>query len=191
MTNHLDIKEEEVITETYQELYHTFDEDYLRANPVRKLEGQIRFLEAKCKCGDITEEELAKIKQEIEDKGSNNEAMYKLNYTSKQNAALKAKKKLQQYQNKIVNKVQGAGGVINSPNVNNNNNNVLNNVRNQVNQMFMQTPSPLGFRGQAYQTNGINNGYNNFGSPNGNQVFNNNMRLNNNNYMNFPNNENL
>jgi hypothetical protein len=82
MKNLLDIEEEDVVKTTYQSVYFKFEDDYLRSNPLTKQKGQEKFLEAKYKAKDLTEEEFMKMLKEIKN-NVNMEDMYRLNYTSK------------------------------------------------------------------------------------------------------------
>jgi len=201
MTNYLDIKEEDVITNTYTDAYSTFDEDYLRSNPIRRLEGQLKFLEAKCAKGEITEDQLMVFRKDLQEKGSSNEAMYRLNYTSKAAAINKQKKHVDDYKKKITEKISAAGGVINNPNQINGNNangvfgqayNALNQFSNSpvnyqmnMNNNFMNNNNNNNFNNNNQQ--GYNNGeFNSSNQQNGefgsnNQKFNNNFNNNNNN----------
>jgi len=82
MKNLLDIEEQDVVKTTYWSVYYKFDDDYLRSNPLTKQKGQEKFLEAKYKAKDLTEEEFRRMLNEIK-RNVNMEEMFRLNYSSK------------------------------------------------------------------------------------------------------------
>ena len=84
MTNYLEMKEEDIVTKTYESVFYTFEDDYLRSNPITRPKGMEKFLEAKFKAGDLTEEEFHRLRKDIQN-NANNEEMFKLNYSSKNN----------------------------------------------------------------------------------------------------------
>ena len=82
MRSYLELDEEDIVLREYRKVYHTFEDDYMRSNPITKSKGQEKFLESKFECGEITEEEYLKLKEEIKSI-VNSEEFLKLNYTTK------------------------------------------------------------------------------------------------------------
>jgi hypothetical protein len=183
MVNYLEIKEEDIVLESFKQVYYNFEDDYLRSNPLTKQKGMEKFLEAKRDAGDITEEEFNKLRNDIQTNG-NNEEMFKLNYSSKKGV----KNNLEKYKKNLMNAnplINAAMTQIrpNAPTYNQYKNNINNN--NNADYEVQFTPennnnlvlNPEGYNNNQGEFNnqGYNNGYNN----GYNQGYNNNVGYNN------------
>lgn len=107
MKNILQIKEHDVYVKDYKNVYHLFQDDFIRSNPITKYRGQKKFLEAKFEAGDLTEEELIKLKKQIKT-NRNDEDLFRLNYTTKKKVQKKIEiEKYKQMQIKKIKSIKG------------------------------------------------------------------------------------